>query len=531
MPDSRYIDARRLHGAFDLDERAERPDIFVITIDMVPPEAWRPGPCRAAMRLPALDRLQAESATFTNAFCTAPLCGPSRAAMLTGRYSYVTVNEERAHDGQEYALRREDVIFPEYLRAAGYVTRHVGKCHVGAAKFIDAFGENAHPWDRWAPPIHDDDEYHQYLEDLGVRGWRATREICGLRPDRRTPLNTYGAWVEQEDGRPFPVEATYSHYLARRAARTLRTLRHRTGRGRLIYLQLDFFDPHQPFFIPSGLEEREAALRRVVEPPASWRRWIENGCAPLPEEPRIYQTYRLNHGLYREEIVRDYMVANLLQMEILDGAIGVFLDALREEGLYDTALTLLTADHGEMNGEGSLVDKGVYGHPKVARVPLMVRTGGDAQGTVESAVSLLDVAPTVLHAAGLRPRAPLDGYPLQPMLAPGARRPREDFLFEAGWHVAPNPAAAVQHLFPDGRRFWYVYNLSDRCDELYDLADPAYRNLARDPAHSETRREMQRRLAAVLRGDARWRCYWHAFRVEHGDLVGDSGDRQMFVPE
>ncbi len=531
MSVTRYIDERRLHGAFDLRAQARRPDIFLITVDMVPPEAWRPGVCRSAMRLPALDRLQDEGTTFTNAFCTAPLCGPSRAALLTGRYSYVTVNEERAHDGQAFALHREDIIFPEYLRAAGYVTRHVGKCHVGAAKFLDAFGENDHPWDRWAPPIYDDDEYHDYLTGLGVRGWRAMREIRGLRPDRRTPLNLYGAWIEQEDGRPFPIEGTYSHYLARRAARTLRTLRERTGRGRPIYLQLDFFDPHQPFFLPSGLEEREAALRRVVTPPASWRRWVEGGCAPRPDEPRIYQTYRLGHGLYREETVRDYMVANLLQMEVLDSAIGVFLEALRAEGLYEGALVLLTADHGEMNGEQALVDKGVYGHPKVARVPLVVAGCARGPREISSAVSLLDLAPTVLEAAGIRPHAPLDGFALQPALSSGAQRPHEDFLFETGWHIAPNPAVAMQRLFPDGRRYWYVYNLTDGCDELYDLDDGSFRNLARDPAHAARRGEMLGRLGETLRKDARWRCYWHAFRVEHGESAGDSGDRQMFIPE
>ena len=69
---------------------------------------------------------------FSNAFCTVPLCSPSRASYLTGRYSYVQGNGERAPEGLETQLRADDIIFPEYLKAAGYITRQVGKCHVGA---------------------------------------------------------------------------------------------------------------------------------------------------------------------------------------------------------------------------------------------------------------------------------------------------------------------------------------------------------------------------------------------------------------
>jgi arylsulfatase A-like enzyme len=46
--------------------------------------------------------------------------------------------------GLETELRREDVIYPEYLKSLGYVTKHCGKCHVGTGKFRDAFGENDH---------------------------------------------------------------------------------------------------------------------------------------------------------------------------------------------------------------------------------------------------------------------------------------------------------------------------------------------------------------------------------------------------
>jgi len=552
---TRYIDERKGHGPYAFDKTAPRPNIFLISVDMIPPEAYRRDGYRDAMHTPNLDRLQADAVTFANAFCCSPLCGPSRAAFMTGRYPYLTVNEERAHDGSEYELRRDDVIFPEYLRASGYATRHVGKCHVGAAKYIDGFGENAHSWNRWAPPLTDDDEYHQYLERLGVKGWRFTREIRGLRPDRSTPGNLYGGWIEQDDGRPFPVQATYPYYLATRAMRTLRTVHRRTAPDRPTYLQLDFFAPHQPFMIPAGLEEREKALREVVELPPSYRDVQRAGFGALPGEPHIYQTYRASIGLCREETATDYMVANLLQVEVIDRALGLFLAALRDEGLYDDSFIFFLGDHGEMNAERGLIDKGVYGHPKVARVPLFLRcAGGQHPGRwarhsrlaaasrsngrqeclpheIETPVTLLDLAPTILALAGLSPYHRLDGCDLMPVVRGEAERP-QDFLFEAGWHVAPNPAVALQYRHWDGRHFLYTYNLTDDRDELYDLNDPTYANLAARDDFAAVREDMIRRLADILRADARWRCYWHTMRIHHADVLGsEEGDQQMVVPE
>ena len=252
-----YLDPRTGAHPFDLDDGARPPHIVYLTVDMIPREAWDPeSPMRRHLRTPGLDRLIADGTLFTHACTTSPLCGPSRAATLTGRYPYLLVNEERAHDGFEFALRPDDAIFPEYLRAADWLTAHAGKCHVGAHKFLDAFGENATPWDRWAPPMADDDGYLRYLRELGVEPpvWR--EPIRGVRPDG-APGNSYGGWITRPDGSEFPEQATYSQYLAWRAGETLASALHRRGdSGAPVYLQLDFFAPHQPFMVPTCYEER-----------------------------------------------------------------------------------------------------------------------------------------------------------------------------------------------------------------------------------------------------------------------------------
>ena len=532
-----FIDRRRNFGPFDDLRPPHRPHIVLITADMVPVDFYRHGETNSGLAsTPHLDALRREAVWFDNAFANSPLCGPSRASYLTGRYPYVLVNEERAHDGWEVALRADDIIFPEYLRAVGYVAKHAGKCHVGARKFLDAFGEADAPWDRWAPPITDDDGYLAHLRRLGVSPPTFHEPIRGLRPDRSTLGNNYGGIVTQQDGSPFPEEATYPHYLAALAAERLdAAMAQGVERGSPLYLQVDFFAPHQPFMLPTALAPRLEELAARVVLPETFRQLLANDFAPLPREPRIYRLYRKNFGIYDEQTLRRYIAANALQFEVLDRAIGRLIAHLKDRGLYDDALVFFLGDHGEMNGERGLIDKGVYCHPRVARVPLAAKLpGGRNAGTVVGEpVCLLDLAPTILEAAGVKPSARLDGASLWPLLR-GERWPHADrtFLFEAGWHIGPNPAVAIQARLAEDQHFLYAYNLTSDFDELYDLNDPTYRNLAGEPEFEKARLQMVRRLADFLRADPRWRCYWHTLRVDRADdLPPEEGDQQMFKPE
>jgi arylsulfatase A-like enzyme len=279
--------------------------------------------------------------------------------------------------------------------------------------------------------------------------------------------------------------------------------------------------------IPAGFEERAAELEAVVQLPESYLAAQARDFAPAADEPRIYAVYRRNWGLYDPVTVRRYILANLLQMEVLDAAIGRFVEELRQQGLYDDALILFLADHGEMNGERALVDKGVYGHPKVARVPLAVKWphGAEAGQRRTALASLLDLAPTVLGAAGIRPLARLDGLALQ-----AGEEHGRNLLFEAHWHVAPNPAVSLLRELSPGQRYMYTYNLTSEVDELYDLADPLYRNRAADPTFAEIRREMIGELGRVVSADPRWRCYWHPLRLDRYVELGlQRLDTQLFL--
>jgi arylsulfatase A-like enzyme len=126
-----------------------------------------------------------------------------------------------------------------------------------------------------------------------------------------------------------------------------------------MYLQLDIFDPHQPFSIPAGFEDRERELRGAITLPESYTAAQQRDFQRPPNEPEILDIYRRYWGIYDPEQLLNYRVAYALQMEIVDHTIGMVLTRLKELGLYDEMLIAFISDHGEMNGRRAMVDKGV----------------------------------------------------------------------------------------------------------------------------------------------------------------------------
>lgn len=533
----RFINNKTGTHPFTVTETGKRPNIFLLSLDMVSPDHHhRSRPLRQAMQLPTIDSLLDHGVRFDNAFAIAPLCAPARAGLMTGRYTYITANGELAHDGHETTLRPTDVIFPEYLRAIGYLTKHCGKGHLGTQKFMDAFGENDNAWDRWAPPVFDDENYLAYLRRLGVKQQRFKRQITGLAPDRKTPgFTPCGGWIEQQDGQPFPVEAQYTYYLVERALEKVDAALADGGGTKPIYLQLDIFDPHNPFSIPAGFEEREKALRAAFSKlPASYEACLARGWSPDPAMPRIYGFYQKNWGMYTRELITDYRVANALQMEVIDRALARFVAGLKERRLYDEAVVIFTADHGEMNGRHGLCDKGVYLFPDTVRVPLAIKmpaSSGFRPHVIAAPVSHLDLAATLMELTGIRPLARLDGRSLLPYFDGTGTPVDQPLFFECGQHRTVNAACGIQHWDGMGGHYLFGYNLGSSIDELYDLTSTDALNLAAKPEFATVRLDMIRRLGNFLQGQPRYKGYWASFQIDYyRELPSRESDRAQFRP-
>jgi arylsulfatase A-like enzyme len=533
-PKLKFTRNHAVDAPFRMTDGVGRPHIFLISIDMVSPDLYHPDrPLAQHVKIPAIRSLMEQGVFFSNTFCTVPVCAPSRASYLTGRYSYIQGNGERAPDGLQTQLRADDVIFPEYLKASGYVTRQVGKCHVGAQKFVDVFGENDQPWDRWSPPVFDDDNFLAYQRGLGIKPQKYSREIVFRLPDRRSAGNSAGGWIVQEDGKSFPRQAQYSYYLGQKAIETVENLvANGTSRKHPLYVQLDIFDPHQPFSIPEGFEQREEELRSVMSLPETYKAVQRRNWARDTDDPEILDVYRNYWGLYDQKALLDYRVAYVLQMELVDEVVGRYLQRLKDLGLYDNSMIVLISDHGEMNGRQALVDKGVYLHPDTIRVPMVIKppvTANIKPSVSRRAASLLDLSQTILEVAGISAEAKFDGVSLCSRMVGGGADEERTLLFFGGWHVGVNFACGLQHLRQDGRRFLYAYNCSSPCDQLYDLDSQDAVNLIANPDYADIREEMIRRLGAALQADPRWLGYWAEFRVARfQSLPKSQGDMQLF---
>ena len=527
-----YVDGVTGRGPYSkTDSGISPPDILMISFDMVPREFYLPVKGDLSPRTPNLDRLKQDGLFFSNAYAVSPLCSPSRAAIFTGRYPYIVANGERYHDGQQAHLRDDDTIFQEYLSAAGYRTRHFGKCHVGAAKFIAAFGENDSPWDRWSPPWQDDDGYREFLRKKGVRGFRFSREIRGAAPSGKGTGNFLGGWVCGDDGSPFPKDGTYPAYIT---GMVLSQLANGGEERRPLYLQVDYFEPHQPFFIPAGFEEREKELRAILSVPVSWESAAQDRTGSGSPLPLIYSRYRAYWGMTSRKTVEDYLVANVLQYEILDEQIGRIMEHLAKTGTYNNTMIILTADHGEMNCRDALIDKGAYLNPRVLQVPLYLKppetkmaANEACPGTIiDRLCSLLDIAPTILASAGIQANARFDGRSL---LESGGENRK--LLAEVFSHVLPNPSACL--IREQGNKTeMYTVNFADSIDEYYrrgkDGVWPEQNGRSSAGVNPEAA-AMIRDMLDFFSADKRWAAYASFLKLIHAGALGTAADLQKFV--
>jgi len=174
------------------------------------------------------------------------------------------------------------------------------------------------------------------------------------------------------------------HY-ARAEEISERTLKWIDSTEEPFFLWAHYMDPHGPYCAPDEYQKvfHDERVRTGDAQDLYWRAAAEDPESVTDAERREM----LN--CYDEEI------------RYVDDQIGAFLDALEARGLLENSLVILTADHGDLFGE-----HGLYGHPRrlheeLLRVPMIVLRDGVPEVDVEAPVSILDVAPTALDAAGL----------------------------------------------------------------------------------------------------------------------------------
>jgi N-acetylglucosamine-6-sulfatase len=407
------------------------------------------------LKTPHFDRMAAGGLHLANAFVTTALCSPSRASIYTGQYAHrhgVVDNTSGIPAGT--------VFFPQLLQQAGWRTAFIGKWHMG--EDVD----DARPgFDHWVS-FRGQGVYND--PTLNVNGRRA--QVKGYTTDILTDLAIQ--WLERE----------------RRAASQ-----------KPFFLVLSHKAVHADF-VPAP---RHAGKYQNVAIP--YPLTMAKTEANLRGQPRWVRAQRNSwHGvdfMYHGQFDFDTFYRRYAETTLaLDESVGRVLEYLERNRLGETTLLIYLSDNGFSLGEHGLIDKR-HAYEESIRIPMIAWAPGlVAAGTrTETLVRNIDIAPTILDVAGVRPNTPMDGRSVLPVLRGQAMASAGEFLYEYYWeHAFPHTPTTFALR---GDRFKYIYYHGVWDDqELYDLSnDPHERfNLVQLPAYQDTVRALRTRLWETL---------------------------------
>ena len=429
---------------------------------------------------PNLDSLVTTGAALTHAYCQNPICAPSRASFMTGRYpSAVGVN---ANGNAYFPPDAESTLISRLLREAGYDTGLVGKLHLAASsgqrepRADDGFRffEWSHSSrDLWVPGDHD------YADWLRASGHNPS-QVLALRHQHKDRVLKP---TETQDN--VPPELHQTTWCSDQAIRFLDSAREPW------LLCVNPFDPHPPFNPPWEYWRRfdSSEMPRAHFQPEDLftQRRLENLGIGFPGKA-VH-----SDALDDQALIRAYYA----MIELVDEQVGRLLKWLDVTGQRERTVIVFMSDHGEMLGDHGLVQKGCRFYEGAVRVPLLVSWPNEIAATmqIQGLVELTDIAPTLLDLAGYPTPDAMQGHSFAPILRgnePGGRH-RDSVRSE---YLAASKASHPTHatMFRDERWKVIVYH-SHATGELYDLqADPwEHHDIWNDPGHAAIRADLVRR--------------------------------------
>lgn len=436
------------------------------------------------VRTANIDRLVGEGVSFTQAYCQSPVCTPSRASFLTGRYSRTTRCRQ---NGQK--IPEDEVLVSKMLADAGYRCGLAGKLHLSSCsdgKVESRIDDGYHDfhWSHHPQPDWTENAYTQWLLSRG-QSWE----------DLYSGPTT--GYVKQG----VPAEFHQTTWCAEVAMDFVRS---NTSRPWLF--SFNCFDPHHAF-----------------DPPPEYMQRYNPEDMPLPKsrpgELATKTTYQQldaewahNHpgefhtGAMTDADRRDVTAAYYAMCELIDDQVGRIINELERTGQRDNTIVIFMSDHGEMLGDHGIYLKGPHFYDEAIRVPLVISCPERFQsGTrMDGMTELIDLVPTVLEACDLPIPNRVQGRSLVPHLT-GRADPshHRDHVFCEYYNSWTHPSAYGTMLRTATEKI-VVYHGSDQ-GELYDLvADPdEFTNLWDSNEHQTMKLQLMQRCfdASVLTMD------------------------------
>lgn len=423
---------------------------------------------------PNLDKLCENGVAFTHAYCQNPVCTPSRASFLTGKYpSSINANMLGAVNNPEYCT-----LITKALADAGYHCGNIGKLHISTA---------------WGG--------HEYRCDDGYAEFHYN---LGSGHDLGHPENEYWAWLQEKgvdpkniftnDGRDYswyredaPIELRQTAWCAETAIDFMRR-----NADKPWLLSVNCFDPHPPYDAPTHLLEKYLS-RNIPDPIFNESDYELN--------EKLWDVYHQSkHVIYPpNDDIRRKLASYYGMCEIVDMHFGRIIDALEDLGLAENTIVIFTSDHGEMVGDHGLIQKGCRFYDSAVRVPLIISCPAKFHSgrQVSAITELTDIAPTIAELAGID-YPDVHGRSLLPALMDCGRafEPRQFARCEY-YNSCKGPAdgkPTYGTMFRDQKYKLVTYH-GVEYGELYDMeADPREEhNLWEDPNYTQLRYELMKK--------------------------------------
>ncbi len=386
---------------------------------------------------PNIDRLAERGVAFLNAHTNAPLCGPSRASMLTGIrpsssgiYFHIRDNDLKEHVAANFITT-----LPAYFRQKGYKTLGVGKIfhNGGGAGAFDEYGG---------------------LSNFGPRPEKRFKYDPEWFGKPRGTSTDWGAYPEHDT-------LTFDHRIADWAIDQL-SKDHQSP----FLLAAGFMRPHVPWYVPRQWFEL-FPLEGVQTPPYDSADWsdLPEVAAQMTHWPMMPEMeWMLQEGRWQEAVQ-----AYLASVHFVDHQIGRLLDALEGSSYTQNTVIVLASDHGYHVGEKGLFQKGTL-WKRSTHIP-MIWAGPDIKPRVtQEPASLLDIYPTLLDLCWGEASQQLEGASLTPVLMGDAETlgntavvtfgPGNHAVYSSDWHLIQydDESRELYHLQEDPAEWTNVAN-------------------------------------------------------------------------
>jgi len=419
------------------------------------------------LKTPHLDQLKNDGVHLENAFVTTSLCSPSRASILTGQYAHSHRVVDNYHEVDDNLI-----FFPQYLKKSGYETAFIGKWHMGDEN------EPQRGFDHWA----------------AFRG-QGTYYPDGHGTSRVVPQNNYEGY--NINGKQVPQKGYITDELT---DMSIDWMNERKSKDKPFFMYVSHKGVHADF-VPRD-SDRDVYQKKDWTPPktAVDSKEFRKG-KPMWLVNQRNSRHGSDYGYNLEDFDLDFYYKRYCEALIpIDDAVGRTIAHLKKIGEYENTLFVYMGDNGFMFGDFGLIDKRVAYEPSI-RVPMIMKLPKSMKQKkiVKEVVANIDIAPTLLDAAGIDKPSHMHGESFLDIMQ-GKKKPwREALLYEYFWEWN-YPHTPTTHAVRGDRYKYIRYHGLWDTDELYDLKnDPQETtNLIGNPDQVERIKKMKAQLFDIL---------------------------------